>query len=74
MANLTIENVPESVLEKYGNKITFSYDISFEENVDIDFRELDISEITPELLNSIEETKKIPKSKLINLSKGYANY
>lgn len=74
MATITLENVPESVVRTYGSKITFSYDLSFKENFDIDFRELTPSEITPELMKSIEETKKIPKSQLINLSKEYAHY
>jgi len=73
MATITIENVPESVVETYGSKIAFSYSLSFEEDFDIDFRELDESEITPQIRKSIEETRKIPKSKLINLSKEYAH-
>lgn len=74
MATIILENVPESVVRAYGSKITFSYDLSFEKDFDIDFRELAPSEITPELMESIERTKKIPKSELINLSKEYAHY
>lgn len=74
MATITIENVPESVVKTYGSTIAFSYSLSFEENFDIDFRELDESEITPQIRKSIEEVRKIPKSKLINLSKEYAHY
>lgn len=40
MATITIENVPESVVKTYGSKIVLSYSLSFEEDFDIDFREL----------------------------------
>lgn len=67
MATIMIENVPDSVARAYGSKIAFSYNLSFEEDFDIDFRELNDSEITSELLEQIEETKKIPKHLLCNV-------
>ncbi|EKD30408.1 MAG: hypothetical protein ACD_78C00065G0003 [uncultured bacterium (gcode 4)] len=67
MATIIIENVPERVARNYGSKIDFSYNLSFEEDFDIDFRELSNSEITSELLKQIEETKKIPKHLLCNV-------
>jgi len=67
MATITIENVPESVVKTYGSKVAFSYSLSFEEDFDIDFRELDESEITPQIRKSIKETKKIPKHLLCNV-------
>ncbi len=78
MATITIENVPENIVKLYGNKINFSYNLfssdDWDDNFDIDFKKLDTSEITPQMIKSIEETRKIPKSKLINLSKEYAHY
>lgn len=66
MATITIENVPDSVVKQYGTKIDFSYDFSFDDTP-IDFYELDASEITPEILQSIENAKKLPKSALHNI-------
>ncbi len=79
MVTITVENVPENIVKLYWTKVNFSYNLfinddCLDNNFDIDFKKLSNSEITPELLKSIEETKKIPKSKLINLSKEYANY
>lgn len=74
MATITIENVPESVVKTYGTRISFSYTLSFQDDFDIDFRELDESEITPEIRKAVEESKKTPKSELINLSREYVIY
>ena len=67
MATITIENIPDNIVRAYGSKMTFSYDLSFKEDFDIDFRELNASEITPAILKSIEEAKKIPKHLLCNV-------
>ena len=40
---------------------------SFKEEFDIDFKELDNSEITPAILKSINIAKKIPKHLLCNI-------
>lgn len=34
---------------------------------DLDFREMNIDELTPEILSSIAQTKSLPKSSLINI-------
>jgi hypothetical protein len=73
MATITVENVPNNIIKKYGNKVMFSYDLFSEENYDIDFKELSKSEITPEILKSIEKSKKTPKANFNCLSKEYVN-
>ncbi|EKD29918.1 MAG: hypothetical protein ACD_78C00214G0004 [uncultured bacterium (gcode 4)] len=67
MATITIENVPESVVKTYGTHVSFSYTLSFQDDFDIDFRELDESEITPEIRKAAEESQKIPKHLLCNI-------
>ena len=76
MATITIENVPEIIVKTYGTKVSYEVFLNYylEDGFDIDFRELDKIEITSEIINSFNEAKKIQKSKLINLSKEYANY
>ncbi len=67
MANIIIEDVPEIFIKKYGTRVKFDYNLFFQNDFDIDFRELDNSEVTNEILNSIKETKKIPKHLLCNV-------
>jgi uncharacterized iron-regulated protein len=67
MQNITIKNVPDYLVKIYGNEIDFSPNIFFDGNFDIDFRELDNSEITSEMLTSLEEAKNTPKHLLCNI-------
>jgi len=62
------------VIKQYGTKIKFDYNLFKKEYIELDFKELDKSEITDEILESIKKAKDSPKSKLINLSKEYVNY
>lgn len=68
MATITITNVPENIVKLYGSKIKFDYNLSFQEE-NIDFQELDNSQITPDISQAINKAKNTPKSQLINLSK-----
>ncbi len=72
--------IKDPVLEKKLIKYSRNRDMSVElyisnmisyEKVDIDFRELEESELTPEILSEIEKTKKADKSSFIDLSEKY---
>lgn len=75
MTTIIIENVPENIVKTYGKKISYEVFLyHLENNFDIDFKELDKTEITSEIIESFNKAKKTPKSKLINLSKEYVNH
>jgi len=54
-------------LEELSNYLKKEIKRKEEDDLDVDFRELDNSEVSLNLLNKINETKKIPKHLLYNI-------